>query len=221
MRTIVLAASKGGVGKTTLTAALAAVAAQSEKVAVIDLDPQQSLARWIELRQHYPGKAKSPVLFKDFEDLAAAVEKIRAQGYDWLFIDTPPALMTHILPAIRTADLVLIPATPSPLDVEAVEPIIEMCRDYKKNFEFILNMVAGQGAVAAGAIKYLRHEGKVLADLIASRQIYSTAMSRGRTAPEADRTGKATDEIKKLWKTVKADARRAKDTVLAKTRKRA
>ena len=45
MKTIVFAASKGGVGKTTLCAALAAYAGANtkKKVAVIDLDPQGSL----------------------------------------------------------------------------------------------------------------------------------------------------------------------------------
>ena len=46
MPTIVLAARKGGVGKTTLSASFAVVAAQAEAgptVALVDLDPQGSL----------------------------------------------------------------------------------------------------------------------------------------------------------------------------------
>ena len=46
MHTLTLAASKGGVGKTTLTSALAVEAAKKLHVGLYDLDPQQSLARW-------------------------------------------------------------------------------------------------------------------------------------------------------------------------------
>ena len=48
MKTIVFAASKGGVGKTTLCAALSSYAGTNtkKKVAIIDLDPQGSLTAW-------------------------------------------------------------------------------------------------------------------------------------------------------------------------------
>ena len=51
MRTIVLANSKAGTGKSTLAASLAvAAAAAGEKVIALDLDPQGSLANWGETR---------------------------------------------------------------------------------------------------------------------------------------------------------------------------
>ena len=51
MRTIVLANSKAGTGKSTLAASLAvAAAAAGDKVIALDLDPQGSLANWGETR---------------------------------------------------------------------------------------------------------------------------------------------------------------------------
>ena len=48
MRTIAFLTQKGGAGKTTLAASLAEVAASTgEKVIALDLDPQQSLVRWV------------------------------------------------------------------------------------------------------------------------------------------------------------------------------
>lgn len=48
MKTILFAASKGGVGKTTLCAVLSAYAGANTKknVAMIDLDPQGGLTSW-------------------------------------------------------------------------------------------------------------------------------------------------------------------------------
>jgi chromosome partitioning protein len=51
MLCIAVVNSKGGVGKTTLCAALAVRAAKDGKrVVLVDLDPQQSLAEWFNLR---------------------------------------------------------------------------------------------------------------------------------------------------------------------------
>lgn len=47
MKILCLGATKGGVGKSTLAAALAVEASRRNyRVAVLDLDAQQSLARW-------------------------------------------------------------------------------------------------------------------------------------------------------------------------------
>ena len=49
METITFAAAKGGVGKTTLTAALAVAAILNNpalSIGVVDLDPQGSFTRW-------------------------------------------------------------------------------------------------------------------------------------------------------------------------------
>jgi len=219
MRTIVMAASKGGVGKTTLTAALAVEAtAKRGKVALIDLDPQQSLARWWELR----GKPANPALLSTTGDgLAAQVERLAKEGIDWLFVDTPPALMTRILPAVRIADLVVIPAKPSPLDVEAVDAMVEMCRDYGRPFVFVLNMTANgsRAGLAGSAAKYLAVDGPVLDEQLVDRQAHPAAMTNGKTAAETDKSGKCGEEVAGLWKSIVKSVRDSKP-VLASASKR-
>ena len=52
MKTLVIAAQKGGAGKTTLARNLAVAAAQDgQRVLVLDLDPQQSLRSWWQGRE--------------------------------------------------------------------------------------------------------------------------------------------------------------------------
>src|ERR1700744_2841386 len=47
---ITVAQQKGGTGKTTMAAHIAAALATTHKVALLDIDPQHSLARWHALR---------------------------------------------------------------------------------------------------------------------------------------------------------------------------
>jgi chromosome partitioning protein len=202
MRTIVIAASKGGTGKTTLAAALSALAAKTGNVGIADLDPEQSLARWHELRGHFHADLALPSLYaaETAEEVAAQAEK---DGVDLLFIDTPPAIISLIVPAISQATLVLVPVRPSLLDLEAVDPILEICRDYEKSFVFLLSMT-GDAGIEDESRAYLAHDGKVLAGSIPHRPAFVTTMTKGGTAADAD-DGGAAAEIENLLRVLQAE----------------
>ena len=124
MKTIVFAASKGGVGKTTLCAALAAYAGANtkKKVAVIDLDPQGSLTAWWNLRD-----SESPELIETTAaGLSETLEKADASGYAYVFVDTPPGQMKTIEAGIKASDYVLVPCQPSPVDIAAIGDTISV-----------------------------------------------------------------------------------------------
>ncbi len=70
---ITVAQQKGGAGKTTLTAHLAVAFKDAGKsVALVDIDPQQSLSNWFRLRQELYEVAGQLV------DLAAAAPALGA-----------------------------------------------------------------------------------------------------------------------------------------------
>lgn len=211
MRTIVFAASKGGVGKTTLTAAVGVVASRSAVVAVGDMDPQQSLARWFELRGKRDG-----VQFLTGRTIEELKKKAREKKAAWLFVDTPPALMTHIAALIAAADFVVVPLRPSPLDVEAIEPVIELCRRFAKPFGFVVNAAPKDSALAAGAVAYLAPEGRVLKPMISQSDAHVVAMIEGRVAAEID-AGMGR-EMAALWRQIEAWAGRAEEKQSARNR---
>lgn len=206
---IALAASKGGVGKTTLTAALAVRAAQeSGRVAIVDLDPQESLSSWWDRR----GKVSNPHLFELGGATSEAIELLIAEGWEWVFIDTPPAMLDKIEPAIIAADLVLIPTRASALDVEAVRIVEEMCVEHRKPFAFVLNAVMPAWKLTESTAAYLRQNRRtVLEPYVQLRQSHAAAMTVGKSAPEVDKAKGTHEEINALWDAVK--------TALAKSQK--
>jgi chromosome partitioning protein len=135
LRVITLASTKGGTGKTTLSSALAVRAAQeSKRVALLDLDPQESLASWWTRR----GRTKNPKLF-EVDATTEAVELLISEGWEWVFVDTAPAKIELIEPGIAVADFVLIPVRPSAFDIEQAAICVELCESHGKPHAFVLN----------------------------------------------------------------------------------
>jgi chromosome partitioning protein len=205
-RTITVAASKGGVGKSTVAAALAAqAAAEGARVALIDTDPQGSLQRWWELR----GKPASPALVTGVERIAEAVELLTEDGWEWIIIDTPPALIETIEEGIAVADLVIVPVRASALDVEAIGPVVDLCRMHERPFVFVINAAEPRWRLTATAADFLAGDGPVLPEMLSYRQAYIAAMTLGKTGPEVERDGKSKDEVAALWRAIKTRVRQA------------
>ena len=123
---------KGGVGKTTVTANLAAeLVVAGHSVAVLDVDPQQSLTQWAKLGIGN-GVLAPIVLAVDAstpEAFKAAVAKADA---DMVLIDTPPGFADPALLACLVADLVLLPVGPSPLDMMAAREALELAEEARR-----------------------------------------------------------------------------------------
>lgn len=197
MKTIVFAASKGGVGKTTLCAALSSYAStvSKKKIAIIDLDPQGSLIAWWNQRE-----ASSPELIEaNAGNLAEMLERAEATGYDFVFIDTPPGHMKTIEAGIKCASYVLVPCQPSPVDIAAIGDTLQVIEDQGKPFAFVMNRVIARTRIGEQAILLLANHGKVAGKPVAQRTAFATAMTDGRSAPEVEGGKQAEQEISALW----------------------
>src|SRR5690349_24704038 len=85
MRMILLAAPKGGVGKSTVASSLLAAARHAGlRAAGLDLDPQLSLAWWAEQRQQRDLKPTAEVMPEALRGWVEAFE--RMVGLDWMVI---------------------------------------------------------------------------------------------------------------------------------------
>jgi chromosome partitioning protein len=199
MKTITIASAKGGSGKSTLTSALAVRACQDKKqVAMMDLNfDQGSLSQW----WHVRGEPAAPRLAFNVENIPRDVRTL-ASAYDWLFIDTPPADMDIIEQSIAVADAVVIPVRSGFFDVIAVQSVIEMCREHRRPFAFVLNAVDSRfKTLTKQTIAALVELGPMFATQISYRQPYIQALVIGKTGAEFEKDLRP--EIDALWSEVK------------------
>ena len=194
MKTIAFVNSKGGTGKSTLAAAVGVAAeATGEKVFMIDLDPQGSLSAWGERR-----KADTPAVDRIAPDrLPAAIAGLAAGGYTLAIIDTPGLDTPATAAAMRAADLSLIPARASTLDLEATRPTLAALARLNRAYAFVLNSCpAGRSGRIADASRALSLLG-VLAPVMVQRMEHVDAVGLGLGVTELG--GKAADETSALW----------------------
>lgn len=197
MRVVVFASQKGGSGKTTLAGHIAVQAELSGAgpVALIDTDPQGSLAKWWNCRE-----AVTPAFIHSvFSNLVHDIDEARAQGFKLVVIDTPPAVTKAISEVVSFADLVVLPTRPSPHDLRAVGPTIDICQSRKKPMLFVLNAATARARITMEAAVALSQHGTVAPTTIHNRTDFAASMIDGRTVMEVEPEGKSAEEIAALW----------------------
>lgn len=197
MRVIAIASQKGGSGKTTLAGHLAVQAERSGagSVALIDTDPQGSLADWWNEREE-----PTPVfVHTSTQRLEQDIEQLRNLGIDLLFIDTPPAITATISDVIRVSDMVLIPTRPSPHDLRSVGRTVELVEALNKPLVFVVNAATPRARITSEAAIALSQHGTLAPSIIHQRVDFAASMIDGRTVMELDALSRSTKEIAKLW----------------------
>lgn len=195
---ITVAQQKGGTGKTTLAASLAAAMASDRKVALLDIDPQHSLTRWHALRP----AAAAPLTFSNVSGwrVAAELDRLRS-AHDAVIIDSPPQVDTDARLAIRAANIVLIPVQPSPPDIWAAEGTLKLATAEKRRAAMVLNRVPAAGKLRESMIAQLRAaDAPLLATIIGNRTGFASAFAVGLGVTEAAPRSIAANELRALLK---------------------
>lgn len=200
---ITIAQQKGGAGKTTIASHLAVAFSQKGKrVTAIDIDPQASLTKWHQLREEKFGEGYTGMQFASVSGWRLHNEIASAkQNSDLIIIDSPPHTQTETKTAIRAADLVIIPAQPSPTDLWATDSTMEIVSNERIPHRILLNRVV----FGANLTKQISGEfSKVMDTRIGNRISFASAMMDGRTVTEFLPSSIAAYEIKQLLKEIEA-----------------
>jgi chromosome partitioning protein len=205
MNVIVFASRKGGSGKSTLTAHLAAHANRpSRRCMLIDCDPQGSISLWHKLR----GTAEPQLRNAVRGGIQEIIEQAKADGVEWAFVDTAPNMSGAVTDAISVATLVVIPVRLAVFDLAAVKETIDFARQSKKPFALVINAVPPRRDNTESP--FVTQVREVLAGLnvpvwagqITHRTIYSLALEYGEGAREYDADSPGAAEISSLWNAI-------------------
>ena len=197
-KVIAFSNQKGGSGKSTLSANLAVLWSNSGyKVAVIDADAQKSLTYWLEERKKYYGDDDIGINFYNFDirNLAEEIKKIKRK-YDFIIIDSPPSITFETLQIIKASNSVFVPVQPSPLDLMATLPFLQIAREERKKPLIILNRVMPRAKLTEAMILRLRYSGaKIARSRISSKVIFAETFAVGRGVVDINVTSDAAKEI--------------------------
>ena len=206
-RVIAIAQQKGGAGKTTLAAQLTvAWTREGRRVALLDIDPQGSLAAWAALRGERLGPAKLGFDFAALPGWRAGdwIER-RAREAELVVVDSPPHAELEAKIALRAADLVIVPLQPSPLDLWSSATTLRLARAEGRKLLAVLNRVPARSALVDGVTAALVRDGvPIAAATLGSRVAFAQAMAQGRGVVESAPAGLAAAEITALAKEIAA-----------------
>jgi chromosome partitioning protein len=205
VKVIAFVSTKGGVGKSTLSACVSVAAMKAGfSVYLLDLDPQQSTAAWWRRRKG----PENPMLATGVESASRGIRAIKTKKAerDFLIVDTPGSFIGVINDAIQEAQCIVIVTQASAKDIEAqgaVEGLILKAGKLPKTL-YTINRVNPKSALTKQAADVLSARSTRLPVMICDRLDYVKADAAGKAANEISKAAEA--EVSVLWNIMKGIA---------------
>ena len=200
-KVISLANQKGGSGKTTLSANLSVLWSNSGyKVAIVDADNQRSISNWYNSRKKYYGENDTGITHYLFDsvDFSQSIKDIKKK-FDFVIVDSPPSITMTSITIIRSSNHIFVPVQPSPLDLLATIPFLDLINKENKKSTIVLNRVLPRARLTEAMILRLRYSGASIArSKISSRVIFAETFTVGRGVTDISVTTQPSKEILKL-----------------------
>jgi chromosome partitioning protein len=194
---VTIASLKGGSGKSTVAASLAAYwQAQGRKPVLLDGDPQRSLPRLAEREKKLNN---IPIVEDTSENIWKSARRL-ANRHGVVIIDTPGFRSEATIAALAAAHFVLIPVKPSPLDVDlmmdTVGVLMEGVKGWTPTFRCVLTQTTPNSVIARHLRSELSKAGFPLLETeIQNRVAYGEAALYGATPNLMDANGAAARDI--------------------------
>ncbi|MFG6638092.1 ParA family protein [Sulfitobacter sp. 1A12126] len=134
---------KGGVGKSTISQALAA--GLEGQTRIYDADHQGTTSMWVERRQA-EGVSKPSLAVGRIEQLPDLIQQAERDGVDWFVIDTPPEHSgeVNLRTALSVADFAVMPTRAGANDVQVLPKTMRIAKQIGVPFSVIMNEYDGR-----------------------------------------------------------------------------
>ena len=131
----------------------------------------------------------------DARNLNEDLKKIKRK-YDFIIIDSPPSITFETIQIVKSSDLIYVPVQPSPIDLMATIPFLDIAKQERKKTTVILNRVMPRAKLTDAMIMRLRYAGaKIARSRISGKIIYAETFSVGRGVVDISITSDASKEI--------------------------
>lgn len=193
---ITVAQQKGGAGKTTVVAQLAAaLVAEGQRVACLDIDPQGTLSAWAALRAGTPFPHLTLEATQGWK-LRLSLDAL-GRSHDVVIVDSPPHAETEARVAVRHAAVVLVPCQPSLLDVWASRATLALVAAERGRAVVLWNRLPPRGRIVDEAAAALAATGATaLNEGFGNRSAFAASMHRGGGVVETEARGRAAAEVR-------------------------
>ena len=114
-------------------------------------------------------------------------------------IDTPPAVTQTIAHVVQRADLVVVPTRPSPHDLRAVDPTVDIADSLNKSLVFVVNSATPRARITSETAVALSQHGVVAPVTLHHRVDFAASMIDGRTVGDIQPEVRSAQEVSQLW----------------------
>ena len=155
------------------------------------------MKNWLEARKKYYGEGDTGLTLISFDafNFVNELKSIKRQ-YDFIIIDSQPSITNETIQIVKASDFIYVPVQPSPLDLLATIPFLNLAKQEKKQAIVIMNRVMPRVKITDAMVYRLRYAGAKLArSRISSKVIYAETFSVGRGVVDISVSSDSSKEI--------------------------
>ncbi|APC92089.1 MULTISPECIES: ParA family protein [Francisella] len=194
-KVVSLLQQKGGSGKTTTAINIACGLKElGYKVAIIDMDKDKPDAyMWMTKNN----QASDFVYSLDEKNVREKVIELK-QNLDFIVIDTPPNFQTAALKSALLSDLVVIPCSPSGMDLSGLIEAKDLALTAEKPYKFFANRIQIQSNMAKSLLEFFEQDGNFFEAYVSQSVKFIEAEAEGIYVGEYAKQNKVHVQVKKL-----------------------